>query len=413
MLFKNLFFSTCCFIPLFAQTLTVDDAISKALTSHPNIKIANLALQQSKSIVDISRSAYLPQVSLYGEYTPSKTYALPVKGQFQTKDESALIASATITQKVYDFGKTLSSIKSSQEQTKIAKYNLQDAKALLTYQIKVNYNALLLNKEALKVEKKDLQSKQELYNQTKELVKLGLKTEADASRFLSELYVAKDRVAIAKANYDKTLSTLALTIHEPLDENVTLAPLPATYILPNENDILTSAPQLQSIQSDIHKDELAYKSTKASHFGSLDASASYSYQNSLNEYDATYVGIALKIPLYSGGRTSALVEQALLQKQTKESLYQAKKLLLQENIKATLIDLKRFKISIEARKAQLKAAEQTYNLLEGRYKEGLSTYIELLDASALQLSAKLALLNTQAQKKNALFKLEYYQGKTK
>lgn len=76
------------------------------------------------------------------------------------------------------------------------------------------------------------------------------------------------------------------------------------------------------------KSELSYKSVKASHYGSVDAMASYIHQDTLNEYDSTLVGITLNVPLYSGGRTSALVQQAVINKQSAELEYNSKELLL-------------------------------------------------------------------------------------
>ncbi len=61
--------------------------------------------------------------------------------------------------------------------------------------------------------------------------------------------------------------------------------------------------------------------------------------------------------------------------------------------------------------AQLRAATSTSELLSARYKEGLSTYIEVLDASALKLDAELGLLSAKYEKSSAIHKLEYFEGK--
>jgi len=157
---------------------------------------------------------------------------------------------------------------------------------------------------------------------------------------------------------------------------------------------------------------LAYKATKATHYGSLDAVASYTKQNTLNEYDSTLVGVSYKIPLYSGGRTSALVEQSHLSKQSAVAAFNSKELALKEEFAILMIDIERYEKTIQAKESQIKASEQTQTVLEARYKEGLATYIEILDASSLTLNAKLGLIQAIYEKSSALHKIEYLQGKS-
>ena len=77
-----------------------------------------------------------------------------------------------------------------------------------------------------------------------------------------------------------------------------------------------------------------------------------------------------------------------------------------------IIDIDRFEKTIEAKKSQLKASKQTQTVLEARYKEGLATYIEILDASSLTLNAELGLLQAIYEKSSALHRIEYLQGKS-
>jgi outer membrane protein TolC len=50
-------------------------------------------------------------------------------------------------------------------------------------------------------------------------------------------------------------------------------------------------------------------------------------------------------------------------------------------------------------------------VLDGRYKEGLSTYIEVLDASSLVLDAKLGLLEAYYEKTLSIDRIDYLKGK--
>jgi outer membrane protein TolC len=49
-------------------------------------------------------------------------------------------------------------------------------------------------------------------------------------------------------------------------------------------------------------------------------------------------------------------------------------------------------------------------VLDARYKQGLSTYIEVLDANALYLDAKLGLLEAKYAKSSIVNRIVYLQG---
>lgn len=399
---------------LYAESLTLHESIQKALNSHPDIHKFALSVESAKSATNIARADYLPQVTLYAEYDPIRTYVLPVNGVFHTKKSDGLTISGVVNQKIWDFSKTTANIEAQKVEQKIANLTLKDAKALLAYKVKLQYELMLVQKTAIKVREKDLKSKQALYEQAEALVKNGMRTTADGSRFLSAVYVAQDNLTIAQASYEKAKKVLSLYINEPIGDDVTLENTLKlkSKVFVDEQTLLENAPSLLATKQSIKKSELAYKSIKATHYGSLDAIASYTRQDTLNEYDSTLVGVTYKVPLYSGGRTSALVEQLHLSEQSAIANLHSKELALKEEFATLIIDIKRYDKTIQAKESLLAASELTQKVLEARYKEGLSTYIEVLDASTLTLNAQLGLIQAIYEKSSAIHKLEYLQGKT-
>ncbi len=399
--------------PLHGQTLSLQDCIQKALRTHPDIKRFILQVNFNKKEIDISRSDYLPQLSLNGEYDTIRTYVFPANGVFNTRDDVGWQVGLTLKQKIWDFSRTLSLIKAQETQQEIAGLSLQDAKALLAYKVKLQYELALVQYKAIAVRKQDFKTKKALYKQAKALVTQGLKTRADETRFLSSASIAKDNLAIAESNFSKAGMILSLYIGEPIPPTMTFKDNSinpeASFI--TEKKVLTDSPVLQGLEKKIKKNELLYQATKASHYGSIDAVASYSHQDTLNAYDATLVGVMFSIPLYSGGRISALEEQAIIDKQNAKNDYEAKVLELKQECRTLLLDLKRYQHTIKAKSIQYKSAEQTEKVIKGRYHEGLATYIEVLDATAVMLDAQLGLLQANYDKSSTLHRLEYLQGK--
>ena len=413
-MFRLLIFITILTLQLQAQYLSQQEAIAKALAYHPDIKRFILQVSSAQEGIKGSRSSYLPQLHLNAEYDPIRTYVLPQNGQFNTIESDGWQAGVVLNQKIWDFGKTSSGINASKIETKIATLSLTDAKALLAYNVKLQYNLMVVQRKAVEVRQKDLEAKEALYKQSNAMVKQGMKTRADSTRFLSSFYVAQDNLSIAEAALEKARVALSLYIgaeispQVSLQENILLTPSTQEV---NYTDIQQHNPQLLSAEENLHKSELLYKSADASHYGSIDAIASYNYQDTLNSYDATLVGITLTVPLYVGGRISAQAQQAKLAQESAKASYDSKSLALKQEVQALQVDLKRYEKTIKAKKAQLEASKETMTLLNARYKEGLSTYIEVLDATALYLNAELGLLEAYYSRGVINNRLDYLQGK--
>ena len=315
------------------------------------------------------------------------------------------------------FGKTSSNVGTSTLDEKIAQLNLKDAKALLAYRVKSLYEVMVVQQKAIEVRQKDLDVKQAYYKQAVALMQNGLKTKADASRFLSAVYSAKDSLGVAQSTFEKAKASLALYMGESIEDGVVLQ----THLLeqklsPSENifdDVEKGNYQLKITTDTIQKNKLLHKSAKANHYGNIDAVGSYTHIDTLNTYDSKLAGVVVNIPLYSGGRVSAEVQKAKISQQVAATQKATKVLALKDELQGLLLDIQRYEKTIQAKKAQLESSLQTQEVLQGRYEEGLSTYIELLDATAIVLGARLALLEAYYQKSMAINRVEYLKGNIK
>lgn len=400
-----------------AKELTLEESIDKTLKNHPDIKKFSLGISSASSLADVANADNLPQLSVGAQYNPLSTFTQQQNSGLRVIHDESWQTEALLNQKLYDFSKTTSTIKAYEKEKDIAKLSLEEAKALLIYGVKNLYYLALLQTKAIEVRQKDVETKEALHKQADALVKEGLKTAADASSMLSALYNAKDALVATNSDLAKTLSTLSLYMGEkiPLETKLKESHPP----LENKNENLSSKEleaknfALQSSFKEIEKNALLYDATKALHYGSIDAFASYSHQNALSEYDSYTVGVNIKIPIYSGGRVSAQTEQAFIAKEMAKESYNAKKLLLEDELESLKIDLERYKHTIKAKESLIDSSNATKEIVYARYKEGLSTYIEVLDATSTNLQAELGLLETKYAIYKTLHRLEYLQGETK
>ena len=400
---------------LSAQTLTLHTAISKTLAHHPDVKTFMLRIQQAEQGYNAAYADYLPQIDLSATYAPTQTFALPVNGQFHTVDEEAWNAGVTVHQKVWDFAKTSSLVAASKIDEDISKLSLEEVKALLAYKVKSLYELLVVQKEAIAVRQKDLEAKKAFYAQSKALVKQGLKTQADASRFLSSVYVAEESLAIAKAAFEKAKMSLSLYTGMTLSDAIKLQTDSIkkrfTSAKSAEREVLAHNYRMQVDRRTVEKNRLLHNASEAAHFGSVDIVASHTRFDTLNSYNSDYVGVSYNLPLYHGGRLTAQEQQAKIGYQIAREQSASTALALTEEFRSLVIDIRRYDKSIRAKKAQLTSARKTRMVLEARYKEGLATYIELLDSTTLVLNAKLGLLEAYYSRSLAIDRIDYLKGK--
>ena len=413
---KKIFLSSLLlFSMLNAETLTLQESIDTTLQNYPDVKSLQMKMKQSKLSHRSATADYLPQVNLNGQYNVTQTYVFPVNGTFHTQDDSGWNAGVNLKQKIWDFGKTTSKIASSKKDEDISKLSLMDFKALLAFKVKSFYKLMVVQREAVNVRKKDLEAKKAYYAQAEALVKQGLKTRADASRFLSAVYNAEDNLAIAQASFDKARNSLSLYMDRKIDANVTLenSVLQESFNANTdvEKEVLASNYTLKIENKNIEKNILLHKSAKAEHYGSIDAVASYNHFDTLNIYDATTAGVVINIPLYSGGRVSAEAQKVEISAQISKEQKRSRELALKEELENLLLDIKRYNKTISAKKAQLNSAQETKQVLDGRYKEGLATYIEVLDATSQVLNAKLSLLEAYYLRALSIDRIQYLKGK--
>jgi outer membrane protein TolC len=125
------------------------------------------------------------------------------------------------------------------------------------------------------------------------------------------------------------------------------------------------------------------------------------------------VGISYNVPLYSGGRLSAQNQQAKIGYQLSKQKENSDLLLLKEELFKLFVDIKRYDQTIKARKAQIRTAKKNLKLISARYKEGLATYIEVLDSTTQLLNAKLGLLEAYYSRSLSFDRIDYLKGKTR
>ena len=388
------------------HALTLQEAIDATLAHHHRIKIFYQKLQSARAHKELVQSADYPKFTLQASHAFDQTLLSPKQETLHaTSDEVSL----ELRQKLFDFGQTSKQLQAAEIESKIARLSLQETKALVALEVKRLYKLLVLEQKAIAVRRKDLQTKRRYLAQAKALLRQGLKTPADVSRMRAATIAAHDAVQKERAAYAKAKKTLELFMGEHL---------PAKLVL--QEDIFThpvKLPQdfshnftLQKTKLAIQKQKSLYQATKRQKFGHLELQASLARIYRLATYNSNDVFLSYSLPLFDK-QLRAQIQKSKIATLQAIAEHQDAKLTIQNRIASLRIDIDRLLATIAAKKAQIEAAKETLAIMQARYKEGLSNYIELLDSDDLLLRSRLALLQTLYTRSLLIDELRYLEGK--
>ncbi len=403
-------------IALQAKLLRLNDCIDRALATHPDVRAFMLKVQQQKEGIRMEQSVRLPQISIHAEYDPQRTYLMSQNGASNIINSDSWSAGISVSQQLFDFSRSSHAIRSAKIRHEISRLSLEEAKALMRYEIRVAYALLLVQKAALKARKKDLVAKKALYEQAKALVKQGLKTKADESRFLSSVRQAEDALAIAQASYEKARITLEQYIGEPIPrgtrfEDWRLKNAAKSSLHADPRQVLANNLQVRIAQKNREASYEQFRATELERFGTVNLIAEADHFDTLSRYDSTVVGVRYSAPIYSGGRLSAQAQQSRIAEMVSAAEKDSKKRAVTKEARSILADLKETRKRIAARLSQLRSADETKALIKARYEQGLATYMEVLDAEAVWLDAELGLLSAYYTRLERQSRLEYLNAK--
>jgi outer membrane protein TolC len=222
----------------------------------------------------------------------------------------------------------------------------------------------------------------------------GLKTQADESRFKASWLEAQDLLHSKRTEYRKSLYALEHLIDKrvesidgnELDRAVEEKQIPSIESM--QQELHQKNPELKRLEAVLAQAEANYNVSKTQGYGTLSAVVGYGVDRSLSSYDSSYVGLKGNLPLFDGGYLDAQMQKSALSVQIAQQEYENTKKQLFEELFNAASDHEQAIQSIEAKRGLIDALEQTLHLMEGRYTQGLATYVDVLEAQNALDNAK-------------------------
>jgi outer membrane protein len=384
-------------LPLTARALTLEEGLKIITETGRDVMIAHSDEDVARGAVSLARSPWRPWVDLYGRetwlrYTPEAKFGSQT---VPTSQDQFLTYGVKATQLLYDFGKSSSSIDAAQYGLKASEVATDRSKNQSALDFITAYLDLLESEKLLTVASEEVDRYEAHKKDTDIRYRAGVITKNEVLQVNVTLADSRQRLLSAENLRSLRESKINSLLLKPLNDSVQPEEInadPAAGLTLEEAWTSAEAARnvLKEMDAAIAAKEQSIQSMQAEYLPTFYVSGGYEYLE--NKYmvhqDNWSAIVGVSINLSSGGASESKLGMARAELR---SLKLAREKLLDNirlEVKSAYLDLQSSAKKREVTKAAIEQAEENLRLQKLRYKEGVGTATEVLDAVTLLTTAE-------------------------
>lgn len=385
-----------------SQPLSLKQCINIALEKSSDIKNAKLNLAIDELQIKDARSNYFPEISVNGRYN----FSDKIDFGFEKENYNATVIGKYT---LWDHGKREINLKQAKVDKDATQNSYEQTKQRLISNVIQKYYNLLKTQKLVEVDKKLLEQSRENTEMVRAFREAGRSIEADVAaaevrEANNELNLINDQNALEIHRADlATLmgldpGTLVDILDDPDYERYTQTGWIDRQKMSIEEAIenaLENRPELKEFDAIIKSLECGLTLAKLQRWPKL--TAEYDYNVNLDDYlrerenfkeFSSWEAIAvLSFPLFDGGTAKRQVEKAEIQlKQTRENIDELRQNIAFE-VRQAYLNLKRSEKALTISQKQVRNAQLSLEVTEGRFEQGMNILLELLEAQTTYAQA--------------------------
>lgn len=420
------------------QELSLEDALRIGKENSKALRIAESKVDAASAKSSEARTALLPSLKLEGNYKRQSNidpFALSVPFLFP----SPIVISPNIPnvynlrvglqQPLFTGFKLLSNARAANRLADASEADLKGNESDLVLNITTAYWMLYQAIETRKYVDDNVDRLTSYLSDTQNLMKAGMATRNDLLKIQVQLSNAKLSQIDAANDVDVAMMTLNNIMGQPLETVIHLASAPAatqgrggdssrvTTVTPTPQLIdmaMQSRPDLLAMSYRVQAAQASAKAVQGGWWPQIALTANYFYSRPnqrflplQDEFKGTWeVGVAMQFDVWNWGSTLFQTEQA--QSQVRQSEYT----LAQMKDNASL-EVKKYKLGVERATKRIAVAQEAIDQAEEnsrstneKYRNGLATSTDLLDASLAVLQARTSYAGALVEDEIALARLK-------
>lgn len=404
-----------------ARPLTLPDLVDVALCRNPATAVSWAAVRGAAAQVGIAKSATLPSVNLSIGPTLSSSKSFQDTG-FIDANGNFVQGSSVLTQVnssarlavnylLFDGGGRRAAIDAASAQQRAAFARYADTAQGVVLNVVTAYNSLNANRAIEAANIANVAFAQQSRDLAAGRQRAGVATGADRLQAETSLSQAQLTLIQTRGQVATAAAQLAVAIGLPPTRQLALAPtapLPSSALLQQGADGLIAdaerlRPDIIAARANVDAAAANVRSAQSQGRPSLNVQAA----NQLSSIDTTVdrnvasVGLSLSVPLFSGWNTryNIAAARAQLEQQTAQAEQTRQQAGL--NVYSNYVALDNALSSLGTARALVTSATASADLTQGRYRAGVGTFADLLNAQSALASARQQLVQAEFNVRSA------------
>jgi outer membrane protein TolC len=416
--------------------LTLEEAIRIAKENNRAVKIAELKVEAASARERESRAAMLPSLRFDGLYKRQSDVD-PFAVQLPMSPAPVVISPTVLNnyslriglqQPLFTGFRLQSNTRAAQYMTQATEEERKTVETDITLNSTTAYWLLYQTIEAKKAVDENVARLTSYENDTRNLVKAGLATRNDVLKIQVQLSSA--RLAQIDAANDAEVAAMNLnnTLGTPPETVVHLQSFPREAVAPEGKPVersredvmpvlfqkaLEDRTDLKALASRVESSRASVTAARGAWWPQIGLSANYLYARPNPRYMPTQdafkstweVGVTMQFDIWNWGITAHQAEQAHSHMQQQELMFAQAKDNIALDVRRSQLGVDRARERVEVARAAIAQADENARSTNEKYRNGLATSSDLLDASVAVLQAQTSYTAALVEHEIAIAKL--------
>lgn len=386
-------------------SLTLNDVVELALKNNPLIEIARQQYNQNDAVLTQSRSLYYPQVGTSADYSRIK-----IDDLLPTDEDNVASIQLSVSQRIYDFGKTTGLIDASSFNLEAASANLKQIYHDIVLEVKSSFYSVLEKQRLITVARQAVDNYEQQLYRAKRYFDAGVRTRIDVTN--AEVNLSNQKLGLLRAQSD------LLTARVKLQQVMGIVPNNGEYEIISEDfsidDLAEGKPEMpedidallvtaQQLRPGLNRFSQLVKAAEASvtqakgdYWPTIAASGSYTdYESDLSTFnDQWQLGVGLQWQLFSGFATEGKVAEAKARLYEVNAALREFELAVVQDVNDSYLRADVNRAGVDIADQSLGLARENLELADKRYQSGLGDLLEFNDAQLLYTQNQSDLVTT-------------------
>lgn len=402
----------------FFRSQNLQRLIGAALENNRDLRVAALNVEAARAAYRVQRADLVPSVQAG---TGMSRQGVPENASSSGRDAISSQYTANVATTAFEldvFGRIRSLNEKALQDYLATDEARKSVQIALVAEVANAYLSLLADEKLLKLTEETLAAQQESFTLIERSFDAGIGSQLDVSQARTSVETARTNLAQYKRRVAQDKNALALlvgaadvtvdTANETLDDTLIMENLPAglpSDVLLNRPDVLQAEYTLKGANANIGAARAAFF-PRISLTGSLGLASS-----SLSDLFKSGSGLAwsfapqLSVPIFEGGANVANLELAETQQKIAVASYEKAIQTAFREVADELAARGTYSDQLQAQSALVGATQNAYDLSQLRYKQGVDSYLNVLDAQRSLYSAQQGEIQVQQQRLSNLVTL--------